>query len=435
MNRRDFLKVSTISASVIALDMATPDTVFAKNPLNNLDIVRTAGFSIMQGLTTYDSTQLSIDVPKDMKVHYQLMDASSGRLFLPVYQKSASRSKSKWRVDKVGYSNLPVLGRFVFRVIDDKGAVLDERNLSLLDLSKRNPRLGLMSCMDEDSKNIDAIWSQVEKSNCDMFFFFGDHVYGDTALIFDSPDMLWDKYLLTRQLVPYYHWKNLKPALVVWDDHDYGRNNADGKYKHKNDSMVTFRAFTAQEAIAGNFEAGPGVSSFFRAFGQKFILLDNRWFKNISYDGIKGFLGKEQIDWAISKLSQGNEPNWIIEGSQFFQTGKECFLTQARPECEIFTKKVGQLNSPSLFVAGDVHYTEISKAPKNLLGYDTIEITSSCLHSTPKKKPPKNPARLQSAVQENFVVVDILPTQFDLSFDLQSIGLRNVNFKDTYNIG
>ncbi len=435
MNRRDFLKVSSISASVLTLDlMIFQKAEAARDPRRDINYVRANGFSILQGLTTATTTQLTVDVPKTMTVHYELRDISNGRLIDPFYFKSVSRAKPTYRVDKLGYTNLPYLGKFIFRVLDDKGTVLDERYLGLVDLNKLDARIAIMSCMNSDNKNREKIWPRVEAANCDMLFFIGDHVYGDLMLIFDSPDMLWDKYIEHRQLLQYYHWKNLKPAVVIWDDHDYGANNADGTYKYKNDSLVTYKAFTAQEPIAPEFEDGPGVSCLLRAFGQKFMLLDNRWFRYLKYDGITGFLGKEQIQWALSKMTSGSEPNWIIEGSQFFQSGKDCYRAKAAAECEIFARGIGKLNSPSIFAAGDVHYSEFSHAPKEWLGYDTYEITSSCLHSRCRKKLPKNNHRILGAVQENFTIVDLLPSRNDLVFDLKNIGINKINFEKSISI-
>lgn len=433
MNRRDFLKLSSVSATVLAVDLALPDHAFAKS---SYDVTK-SGFSILQGLTTQNSTQLSIDIPKKMNVNYELVDIRTGKRFSPHYLKQATRDSSDWRVDKLAYTNLPYMGEFYFRVFDSKNKILDERNLSLLDIEKRDARFAIMSCMMDSNKNKDIIWPQVEKADCDVLFFVGDHVYGDILAVFNGPDLLWKRYIETRQKLPYYHWKNLKPALVVWDDHDFGANNKGGEYKHKVASLETFKAFTAQDDIVSCFENGPGVSSFFRAFGQKFLLLDNRYFKGLDHNGFKGFLGQDQMDWAFSRLVTGTEPNWIMEGSQFFQgqrKGNECYLLDAPEECELFRKKISQLNSPCVFAAGDVHFTEISKLPKEYFGYNTVEITSSSLHSMAKNSLPQNSARLHGEGKENFVMIDLVPTQYELSFEYQDVTTKKVSFKDSFGI-
>ena len=433
MDRRDFLKLSSASATVLAVDLALPNAAFAKDAYS----VQKNGFSILQGFTNQTSTQLSIDVPKKMSVHYELLETRTGKTIDTYDLKTVARSNSDWRVDKLIYKHLPYLGEFVFRVLDDKNNVLDERNLKLLDLEKRNARFAIMSCMLDSNSNKNKIWAQVEASDCDMLFFVGDNVYGDIIAIFNGPNLLWNRYIETRQKLPYYHWKNLKPAICTWDDHDYGANNQNGKYKHKENSLAIFKAFTAQENIDGGIENGPGVSSYFKAFGQKFLLLDNRYFKGLEHSGIKGFLGDEQLKWSFSKLNNGIEPNWIMEGSQFFQgerKGNECYIKDAPEECTYFTSEVGKLNSPSVFAAGDVHFTEVSKLDKNILGYESVELTSSSLHSYVKTNLPKNPDRIHGAGKENFIIVDIVPTSYGLQFDYQCVGLKSVNFKDSFGI-
>jgi alkaline phosphatase D len=329
------------------------------------------------------------------------------------------------------------MGQFLFRVLDEKKNILDERNLKLLDLEKRDARIAIMSCMMDSNSNKNTMWANVEASDCDLLFFVGDNVYGDILVTFNGPNLLWSRYIETRQKVPYYHWKNLKPAICTWDDHDYGWNNKGGTYKHKHDSLATFKAFTAQDAIDG-LESGPGVSSFFKAFGQKFILLDNRFYKGLAYGDIKkGFLGGEQLEWAFEKLSDGYEPNWIMEGSQFFQgqrKGNECYIMDSPEEIEVFKKGIRSLNSPCIFAAGDVHFTEISTVSKDLIGYDTIEITSSSLHSMSTGILPKNENRIHGAVKENFVVIDLYKTQYEIAFDFKCIGMKKVNFEDSFGL-
>lgn len=433
MNRRDFMKLSSVSATAVAIDLALPKYAFAKDTYD----VTKSGFSMLQGVTTQTTTQLTVDIPRAMNVYYELIDKRTGKSFDPYYLKQATRQSSDWRVDKLAYTNLPYMGQFIFRVLDQKKKVLDERNLNLLDIEKRNARIAFMSCMMDGNKNKDVIWPRVEQSNCDVLFFIGDHVYGDIMAVFNGPDLLWSRFIETRQKLPYYHWKTLKPVLCVWDDHDYGSNNKGGDYKHKEQSLATFKAFTAQDDIISAFENGPGVSSFFRAFGQKFLLLDNRYFKGLAYDDIKGFLGKDQMEWAFSRLVTGTEPNWIMEGSQFFQgqrKGNECYFLDAPQECEIFKKNVAGLNSPCVFAAGDVHFTEVSTLPKDFFGYNTIEITSSSLHSMPKSSLPKNPTRINAEGRENFIVVDIIPTQYELAFEYQSIAMKKVSFKGSFGI-
>lgn len=440
MNRRDFLRFSSASAVVAAADLLSPDIAHAEGEAVDTRIVEAQGFSIMQGLTTETSTQLTIDVPKHMVVHYHLIDASTGRTMTPLFQKSASRKKNVWRVDKVGYIDLPYMGQFIFRVIDDKGHMLDERYLRLLDTNKKDARIAFLSCMFDMNLNHKKMWPIVEAADCDMLFFVGDNVYGDILLVFDGPTLLWNRYINTRRRLGFYHWKHLKPVLCTWDDHDYGLNNAVGNYEHKEKALETFNAFTAQEPIADGFARGPGVSSIFKAFGQKFVLLDDRYFRCLEYDGIKGYFGKEQLEWAFSHMNESPEPNWIMQGSQFYMgegysKDNESYHREAPEELKIFSYNIRQLNSPCAFVAGDIHFTEICRAPKEELGYKTVEIASSCLHSLWTTQLPKNPNRICAAVKENFVVVDLLNTRFDMAFKLTGIGIKNkIWFEDEFGV-
>lgn len=83
MNRRGFLA----GAGVVAAASSLPTTVFAASSASQ-------GLSILQGLTTATTTQLSVDVEKDKKVAYTLIDVATKRAIAPLSVKPVTFGSS-----------------------------------------------------------------------------------------------------------------------------------------------------------------------------------------------------------------------------------------------------------------------------------------------------------------------------------------------------
>lgn len=416
MDRRDFLKgVGTVAATEVVLLTIPPKMLAATVPAT----------TVVQGLTTETTTQLAVTVPKTASIQYVLVDKDTGKIFASDWIRTLANSKNKFRVDKIFYSGLELGHTYTFTVLD-KNKRIDERFLKTVDINKINPRIALLSCMNADKSARTKMWASVQAADPDYIFLMGDNVYGD-SIFSNSPDTLWSKYVGGRQAIPFYQWKNLKPVIATWDDHDFGKNDADGTYKYKDNSLAVFKAFYGQEALDTVLIPGPGNSNYFRAFNQNFLFLDSRFYRNLSHNGIKGFLGDLQLAWLSEVMQRANgEPTWIIEGSPFYGRAKKrntSYQSSAPEEMSLFLKEVSSWNSPALFIAGDLHYSEISQIPKEALGYNTCEFISSSLHSSINKKPYDNPNPLLQAVyKENFLLFEKLEDPLDPTWNVTSIG-------------
>ena len=73
------------------------------------------------------------------------------------------------------------------------------------------------------------IWTAIKQNNIDSFFFLGDNIYGDTPS--GLPWKLKSSYELQKKSIP--SWVQSIEQYSIWDDHDYGKNNAGANYKFK----------------------------------------------------------------------------------------------------------------------------------------------------------------------------------------------------------
>src|SRR5687768_4172541 len=146
MNRRTFLKnVGTLAAAEATLSTFSDDLwahdIFRRE--------RSSGkLSILQGLTTETTTQLSVDVHKRAKVHYTLVDRDTGKVFQPQWVHPVTNSESDTRVDKIFFVELELGHRYQFNVKEGKKS-LDERFLTTVDLNKKDAKIAVMSCMND----------------------------------------------------------------------------------------------------------------------------------------------------------------------------------------------------------------------------------------------------------------------------------------------
>ena len=76
------------------------------------------------------------------------------------------------------------------------------------------------SCGHQD-KNI-PIFNAINKEQGDLFIFLGDNIYGDT----NDMDVLAEKYQRLGAKAGFKTLKAQTPIIAMWDDHDYGQNDA-----------------------------------------------------------------------------------------------------------------------------------------------------------------------------------------------------------------
>lgn len=404
MKRRDFLANASALAALSSLPSAAKANLqLAPEPQ------KYEGLSILQGVTTKTTTQLSVDVPVEAQYEYTLKDIDTNKLITPESYKPVSFGNSDTRVDKLRFIGLELGHTYNFIVKDIKtNEIVDDRFLQTVDLNKTDARIGLFSCMNDSKSAVDDMWPSAEAADLDYMFFIGDSVYGD-LWIFYGPERLWKRYIETRSKIPYYHWKNLKPVIGIWDDHDYGKNNEGGYYKHKDNSLFAFKTFFAQDPEGGTFFNGYANSSFFHAFEQNFVFFDSRYYREMpNTNGSLGFLGDHQIDWMSKAVYDRPYPTMVINGSPAFgriEKGSS-YQSSAPEEFEYFIKKVQSWNTPCIFAGGDLHYSEVSSIDKSIFGYNSYEIISSCMHSNTKTAFLDNPNETVGGfLKENFVVV------------------------------
>ena len=103
-------------------------------------------------------------------------------------------------------------------------------------------RIAFGSCARQDQEQ--PIWAAIEAADPQLFLFLGDNIYADTR---DSSVMA-RKYQMLAAKPGYQRIRRHCRTLAIWDDHDFGENDAGGDYPMKDESRRQFCDFWGEAA-------------------------------------------------------------------------------------------------------------------------------------------------------------------------------------------
>lgn len=205
-----------------------------------------------------------------------------------------------------------------------------------------------------------------------------------TAIHAKRPDaMIWlgdntylrevDWYTRTGFFHRYTHTRSLpelQPLLAsthhyaVWDDHDFGPNDSDGSFIHKDLAVETFRYFWGNPTVG--LPGQPGITTSFKWADMDFFLLDDRYFRtpNRLDAGEKTLLGKAQLEWLIHALVASRAPFKIVcIGGQVLNTAQvhETYANLHPEERAYLLQRIEEEDIKGvIFLTGDRHHSELS---------------------------------------------------------------------------
>lgn len=413
-SRRRFLQTAGLVVAGSALPLwakggSRPSDFFP--PIFLPDALRQQGLPVLQGATDESSTTILFLHPKDKFLGVRIVDGKGN--ILPHNNIDSWNPPGMGLIQSEIFVRDLVLGQPYFAEFhDSSGGVLDRREFSALDRSKKVSRFAVASCMrDSNSNKLITMWDSLHKENCDLVFLVGDTCYSDNDNPAKDPAGYARRYSESRSNFSWFRQKKLTPTIATWDDHDFGGNNLDKTFPLADYTRTLFRKFWGQTENLG-WKRAHGVGSVFSGFGQRFFLMDDRSFRDGDTVRLGRHWGVEQTDWLINELNRSNEPAWILNGSQFFggYLAKESMERDHSQDFVEILQKLSKVSSPVAFVSGDVHFSEIMEIEPERLGYRTYEFTSSSIHSITfpgHQFRAKNPRRLLSDWKHNFLVFDV----------------------------
>lgn len=212
------------------------------------------------------------------------------------------------------------------------------------------------------------IYDKIASKKPDLMIWTGDNIY------LREPDWgsetgIYERYIHLRKQENLRKLYTSCPNLAIWDDHDFGPNDANGSFYNK---AITLRAFNDFWANPGcGINGITGITYAFDYMDAHFLMLDNRYNRTPNFcDSCQEetILGKTQLDWLkMSLLSlPKSEFKLICIGGQFINNVKE-FENYSRYEWErneiiqfIYKNDIKNV----VFISGDRHFSELSALKK-----------------------------------------------------------------------
>ncbi len=210
-----------------------------------------------------------------------------------------------------------------------------------------------------------SIFLEIDSLRPDFMLWLGDNIYlrpGD----FDARSGILHRYSHSRAI------RELQPLLrhahhyAIWDDHDYGPNDGDRSYVHKDWTREAFDLFWANPP-AQHPSLQPGIGNQFMYGDAEFFMLDDRTFRapnECKSCPTMPLLGQSQVDWLIDALVSSSATwKFVAVGNQFLNSAPvwENFSAHHNTEREDLLRRLQAEGLENvIFLTGDRHHSELS---------------------------------------------------------------------------
>ena len=287
------------------------------------------------------------------------------------------------------------------------------------------------SCHKVNDPNSDLILASITDQNPDAFIWLGDIVYGKDG----NPKHLSKRFQKLKSKSSYQNLLQSTAVYGIWDDHDYGLNNAGRDYQHKERSRADLFAFLNIPEKNPAYQRNGAYQSYDLTQKIKLILLDNRYFKSeyapkpyndpypLDYEGT--ILGKQQWEWLENLLKNSTADIHIIaSGIQVLSPNHRFEKWQNYPEEYnrlISLLQTYRIKNP-IVISGDRHMSELSQKD---IGYTVLydATASGMTEALTNNLSESNPYRIGQAIGvNNFGVLS-------LNWENRSLGF---SFHDVY---
>jgi len=297
-----------------------------------------------------------------------------------------------------------------------------------------------------------SIFEAMAKEKASFMLWLGDNWYTREADYY-SQWGLWYRASRDRGLPVLQNFLKSMPHYAIWDDHDYGPNDADKSFVFKETSRNVFVNYWANPSYG---QEGQGIYTRVSYGDCDFFLMDDRYFRSNDdmeplADGkpnpLKRMWGAIQMEWLKNALLQSKAPfKFIVTGSQTLNLASPYDCLQDYPV--EFEELMGFLSAEKinglLFLTGDRHHSEVIRYDRRE-NYSLYDITSSPLTSGTgfvSGKEKENPARVSNTLVEaqNYTRISVSGKTGERKLTVEFLGIKgekltewSINEKDLKN--
>ncbi len=196
----------------------------------------------------------------------------------------------------------------------------------------------------------------------EAMLWLGDNIYLRPADWWSRSGYL-ARYTHTRKLPELQELLASCNNYAIWDDHDFGPNDASGSWVHRDLALEMFKLFWANPTYG--YRDMPSTFSAFNFRDCDFVMLDNRFYRTETSDNHQEqMFGKKQIDRTIDLLKQSRAPfKFVLAGSQILNTAKvyENFSNFEEERTYFLERLELEGLNNVIFLTGDRHHSEVMK--------------------------------------------------------------------------
>jgi alkaline phosphatase D len=293
------------------------------------------------------------------------------------------------------------------------------------------------SCLHQDKPQ--PIWQAMNQEQADLFVLLGDNVYGDTE------DMAELKAKYAKQWATSGMQTMLAntPTIGIWDDHDFGENDAGAEYPQKEASrQIMLDYFKVPKDSPRRIRADGIYTSHILTQSNttvQIILPDLRWNRSPlesvgklkymlskapndlgpyipSKDESTTMLGETQWQWLEQQLQQPADVRVLATSLQFLPefSGWESWANLPH-ERQRFLALLDKYKINNLvIVSGDTHWSELSQITRKN-DKSLWEMTASGLTEEWKNVSPNKHRVGESYAKANYGVIELSGKQLTMS--------------------
>lgn len=249
------------------------------------------------------------------------------------------------------------------------------------------------------------IYKPMAKARANFMVWLGDNIYylgkdyKNYNNMFARNMEVRQKFRLMRNFLA------AQPNYTIWDDHDYGWNDADKNFPNKEAALAVYRGFWPN-----TYESNVHETYFtFRYNDAEFFMTDGRWYRDAPGDTTAAFLGDEQLNWLKAKLLKSDATfKFVCVGSQVLNDNHhgESYAQYPVERNKLLDYIADNDIKGVIFLTGDKHYSELAK--RDWKGYPLYDFTASPISSPviPRQllKSYRNPHSIKGTViyQKNY---------------------------------
>lgn len=241
------------------------------------------------------------------------------------------------------------------------------------------------------------IFDAIAAQRPDLMLWLGDNIYyrdSDFAPVDEAAVRMHRRWAATRSFAPLQRLLRTGQHVAIWDDHDYGPNNANRDFALKATALALFQDYWANPRyglpdVAGTFSRV--------ALGDvELFLLDDRYHRDddASAEPARTMLGADQLAWLKDALRDSHASfKLIVNGSRMLsdrpspeQRGGEGWHNFPAERQAFLDWLTAERVDGVFFVSGDIHYTHLTERARPGT-YPLTELTCSPLTARVHPRP------------------------------------------------